>query len=193
MRCVLLGPPGAGKGTQAKRLMERHGIVHLSTGDILRAAVAEATSLGRQAKAIMDRGDLVSDGIMIGLIEERLDTAASANGFILDGFPRTIAQAEALDGLLARHAVALDAVIELRVDSAELIARIEGRAAVSGEARADDTLETLRARLAVYARQTEPLIAYYNRRSLLRTINGMQSMDAVAQDIETALDVAHSP
>jgi adenylate kinase len=187
MRLILLGPPGAGKGTQALRLVERHGIVQLSTGDMLRAAVAAGTPVGQRAKAIMDRGDLVSDDVMIDIIADRIDRPDSAKGFILDGFPRTIAQADALSDLLARKGLKLDAVIEIAVDDAVLRDRIAGRAKESGGARADDTLETLAKRLAVYHAQTAPVADYYRRKGMLKTVDGMATMDQVSADIENLL------
>ncbi len=187
MRLILLGPPGAGKGTQAQRLVERHGIVQLSTGDMLRAAVAAGTPVGQRAKAIMDRGDLVSDEVMIDIIADRIERPDSAKGFILDGFPRTIAQADALSDLLAEKGLKLDAVIEIAVDDAMLRDRIAGRAKESGGARADDTLETLAKRLAVYHDQTAPVADYYRRKGMLKTVDGMGTMDQVSAAIENLL------
>jgi adenylate kinase len=187
MRLILLGPPGAGKGTQAQRLVERHGIVQLSTGDMLRAAVAAGTPVGQRAKAIMDRGDLVSDDVMIDIIADRIERPDSAKGFILDGFPRTIAQADALSDLLARKGLKLDAVIEIAVDDAVLRDRIAGRAMETGGARADDTLETLAKRLAVYHAQTAPVADYYRRKGMLKTVDGMGTMDQVGAAIENLL------
>jgi adenylate kinase len=187
MRLILLGPPGAGKGTQAQRLVERHGIVQLSTGDMLRAAVAAGTPVGQRAKAIMDRGDLVSDDVMIDIIADRIERPDSAKGFILDGFPRTIAQADALSDLLAKKGLKLDAVIEIAVDDAMLRDRIAGRAKETGGARADDTLETLAKRLAVYHAQTAPVADYYRRKGMLKTVDGMGTMDQVNAAIENLL------
>ena len=187
MRLILLGPPGAGKGTQAQRLVQKHGIVQLSTGDMLRAAVAAGTPVGQRAKAIMDRGDLVSDDVMIDIIADRIERPDSAKGFILDGFPRTIAQADALSDLLARKGLKLDAVIEIAVDDAMLRDRIAGRAKESGGARADDTLETLAKRLAVYHAQTAPVADYYRRKGMLKTVDGMGTMDQVSAAIENLL------
>jgi adenylate kinase len=189
MNLILLGPPGAGKGTQAKRLEERYGLKQLSTGDMLRAAIAEGTPLGRQVKDILDRGDLVTDDIMIAMIEERIAEADCARGFILDGFPRTVPQAEGLDRMLAAHGTGLTVVIEMAVDEAELFRRIETRAAQSGDGgrRADDTAETLSKRLAIYRSQTAPIIPYYRARGLLRTIDGMAAIDTVAHTIEGIL------
>jgi len=187
MRLILLGPPGAGKGTQAQRLVERHGIVQLSTGDMLRAAVAAGTPVGQRAKAIMDRGDLVSDDVMIDIIADRIERPDSAKGFILDGFPRTIAQADALSDLLAKKELKLDAVIEIAVNDAMLRDRIAGRAKETGGARADDTLETLAKRLAIYHAQTAPVADYYRRKGMLKTVDGMGTMDQVGAAIENLL------
>jgi adenylate kinase len=187
MRLILLGPPGAGKGTQALRLVERHGIVQLSTGDMLRAAVASGAPVGQRAKAIMDRGDLVSDDVMIDIIADRIERPDSAKGFILDGFPRTIAQADALSDLLAKKGLKLDAVIEIAVNDAMLRDRIAGRAKETGGARADDTLETLAKRLAVYHAQTAPVADYYRRKGMLKTVDGMGTMDQVGAAIENLL------
>ncbi|HZP20039.1 MAG TPA: adenylate kinase [Bauldia sp.] len=184
MRLILLGPPGAGKGTQAQRLTTKYGIVQLSTGEMLRAAVAAGTPVGKRAQAIMNRGDLVSDDVMIEIIEDRIAEPDCARGFILDGFPRTVAQAEALDRLLDRHGIRLDAVIELTVDEAALRDRIAGRARETpGQARADDTLETLAKRLAVYRTQTAPVADYYRRKGRLQQVDGMGTVDAVAAAI----------
>ncbi|PTW61561.1 adenylate kinase [Breoghania corrubedonensis] len=187
MKLILLGPPGAGKGTQAERLVKKHGIVQLSTGDMLRAAVKAATPVGLKAKEVMDRGELVSDDIMVGIIEDRTGEADCVNGYILDGFPRTIAQAEALEELMARHGTALDAVIELRVDDEILAERIETRARETGGARADDNIETLRKRLEVYHAQTAPLVSFYSERGMLKSVDGMQSIDKVAAEIDALL------
>lgn len=188
MRLVLLGPPGAGKGTQGDRLIERHGLTRLSTGDMLRAAVKAGTPVGLKAKDIMARGDLVPDEMVIGIIDGRLDESDVKNGFILDGFPRTVAQAEALDRLLAAKGIALDAVVELKVDETALLRRIETRVAemqARGETvRADDNPETLRKRLDAYRAQTAPLSAYYKGRGTLLEIDGMAAIAAV----ETAID-----
>ena len=190
MRLILLGPPGAGKGTQAQRLVTKNGIVQLSTGDMLRAAVAAGTPVGLKAKAIMDRGDLVSDDVMIDIISDRLDRPDTAKGFILDGFPRTVAQAEALSGLLSRKGRKLDAVIEIAVDDAILKDRIVGRAKETGGARADDTVETLTKRLAVYHAQTAPVADYYRKNGMLKSVDGMASVDQVAASIENLLKAA---
>ena len=188
MRLILLGPPGAGKGTQAKILVDAYGIPQLSTGDILRSAIAAKTPLGVEAKAIVDRGDLVSDAIVNGIVSERLDADDCKPGFILDGFPRTIAQAEALDTMLIDKGAKLDAVIEIKADADELVRRVIQRAKESGGARADDNEDVLRKRLGVYQDQTAPLVAYYAGKGLLRTVDGMAPVDQVTNAIKTAID-----
>lgn len=190
MRLILLGPPGAGKGTQAQRLVSRHGIVQLSTGDMLRAAAAAGTPVGLRAKSIMDRGDLVPDDVMIEIISDRIAQPDTARGFILDGFPRTVAQAEALDRLLEDRGMKLDAIIELGVDEGVLLGRIAGRAKETGGARADDAEETVRKRLSVYRAQTAPVAEYYRRKGALRSVNGMGSVDEVAASIDEHLRAA---
>jgi adenylate kinase len=196
MRLILLGPPGAGKGTQAQRLVEKYGIVQLSTGDMLRAAVAAETPIGLKAKDIMASGGLVSDDIVIGIISDRIDQADAQNGFILDGFPRTVPQAEALDRLLEDKGLKLDAVIELRVNEAVLLQRVENRIAemlARGEAvRADDNAEALAKRLEAYRAQTEPLVHYYGDKRALATVDGMASIDEVTSQISRILDVQAS-
>ena len=187
MNIILFGAPGAGKGTQAKRLVEARGLVQLSTGDMLRAAIDAGTELGLRAKEIMDRGDLVSDEIILGMIAERMDSPDCANGVILDGFPRTVAQAEGLDAMLEQRGLALDHVIEISVDEDALFARIENRAAETGGSRADDNAETLRKRLAVYHENTAPLLPYYDVKGLLKTVDGMDSIDEVGQAIDGIL------
>ena len=187
MNIILFGAPGAGKGTQAKRLVESRGLVQLSTGDMLRAAIDAGTELGLRAKEIMDRGDLVSDEIILGMIAERMDSPDCANGVILDGFPRTVAQAEGLDAMLEQRGLALDHVIEISVDEDALFARIENRAAETGGSRADDNAETLRKRLAVYHENTAPLLPYYDGKGLLKTVDGMNSIDEVGQAIDGIL------
>ncbi|MFG1351510.1 adenylate kinase [Xanthobacter autotrophicus] len=191
MRLVLLGPPGAGKGTQAQRLVTRHGIVQLSTGDMLRAAVAAGTPVGLKAKAVMDAGGLVSDEIVIGIIAERLDAPDAKNGFILDGFPRTVAQAEALDHLLADKGMKLDAVIELVVDQEKLVNRILNRAAeaqAKGEAvRKDDDPVVFKTRLEAYNRDTAVVAPYYRARGQLKQIDGMAPIDQVTAAIDGVL------
>jgi adenylate kinase len=191
MRLILLGPPGAGKGTQAQHLVAKYGIVQLSTGDMLRAAVRAGTTLGRQVEAIMARGALCPDDVVVTIVEERIAQPDAAKGFILDGFPRTVAQAEALDTMLARHEIALDAVVELRVDEAALVRRIENRIAEMksrGEAlRPDDNPDVLHRRLLAYREQTAPLIAYYRRHGVLHTVDGMAPIPVVADAIEDVL------
>ena len=187
MNIILFGAPGAGKGTQAKRLVEARGLVQLSTGDMLRAAIDAGTELGLRAKEIMDRGDLVSDEIILGMIAERMDSPDCANGVILDGFPRTVAQAEGLDAMLEQRGLALDHVIEISVDEDALFARIENRAVETGGSRADDNAETLRKRLAVYHENTAPLLPYYDGKGLLKTVDGMNSIDEVGQAIDGIL------
>lgn len=187
MKLILLGPPGAGKGTQAKILMHKYSIPQLSTGDILRSAIADKTPMGLQAKEIMDRGDLVSDDIVCGIVSERLDSPDSANGFILDGFPRTIAQAEALSEMLDEKGIRLDAVLEISVDAEALIDRIKTRAAETGGERADDNADVLRNRLDVYRELTEPLVGYYKKQGVLKSIDGMESIEDVTVAISKAL------
>ena len=187
MNIILFGAPGAGKGTQAKRLVEARGLVQLSTGDMLRAAIDAGTELGLRAKEIMDRGDLVSDEIILGMIAERMNSPDCANGVILDGFPRTVAQAEGLDAMLEQRGLALDHVIEIGVDEDALFARIENRAAETDSSRADDNAETLRKRLAVYHENTAPLLPYYDGKGLLKTVDGMDSIDEVGQAIHGIL------
>ena len=187
MNIILFGAPGAGKGTQAKRLVDNRGMVQLSTGDMLRAAIDAGTDLGLRAKEIMDRGDLVSDDIILGMIAERMEQPDCASGVILDGFPRTVAQADGLGKMLADLGLALDHVIEIKVDEDALFARIETRAAETGGSRADDNAETLRKRLAVYHENTAPLLPYYSDKGLMRTVDGMASIEEVAQSIDAIL------
>ena len=189
MKLIFLGPPGAGKGTQAARIEAAYEIPQLSTGDMLRAAVAAGTEIGRQAKDIMARGDLVPDDVVVGIISERIQAADCANGFILDGFPRNVSQARALDGVLVEKGVNLDAVIELAVDPEILIARILKRAQESADGpRDDDTEEALQHRLRVYEEQTAPVADFYAEKGILRTLDGMQEIDEVTQQIRSALD-----
>jgi adenylate kinase len=188
MKLILLGPPGAGKGTQAKRLEESYGLVQLSTGDMLRAAVAKGTEIGKQAEAIMARGELVPDDVVVGIISDRIDQPDCRNGYILDGFPRNVAQAEALDRMLAGKGTRLDAVVELVVDDGILLGRIETRAAeTAGGPRADDNAEALKKRLKVYHEQTAPLVAYYRQQGVLKGVDGMKDMDEVTRQIEAVL------
>jgi adenylate kinase len=187
MNIVLFGPPGAGKGTQAEILKNDLGLAHLSTGDMLRAAVAAETELGLQAKAIMEEGKLVPDEVITGVVADRIEAPDCANGFILDGFPRTLPQAEALDTLLAEKGKRLDAVVEVRVPDEVLISRIEKRAAETGGERADDNAETLKRRLAVYHEQTAPVLPYYERRGVLHVIDGDRPVEEVTAAIEAVL------
>lgn len=214
MNLILLGPPGAGKGTQAKRLQDSLGIVQLSTGDILRAAVAAGTEVGRRAKEVMDRGELVSDEIMIAIISERIDQPDCKPGFILDGFPRTTRQAEALDAMLRQKGLRLDHVIEMAVDETALVERIVGRfscarcgagyhdkfqrprvtgicdqcGATEFKRRADDNSETVKARLAAYRAQTQPILPYYRSRGILARVDGMAEIDVVTRQIQGVLN-----
>jgi len=191
MRLILLGPPGSGKGTQAQRLVKRHGIAQLSTGEMLRAAVAAETPVGLRAKDIMASGGLVPDDIVIGIISDRLDQPDAARGFILDGFPRTVPQAEALDELLKKKHMRLDGVVELRVNESALLQRVETRVAEmrarGEEVRIDDTPEVLTRRLASYRSQTEPLIHYYSERRKLLTVDGMMTIEHVTREINRIL------
>jgi adenylate kinase len=191
MRIVLLGPPGAGKGTQAKELVSKYGIAQLSTGDMLRAAVAAGTRIGLKVKDIIARGDLVPDDVVVGIVSDRIDQPDARNGFILDGFPRTVPQAEALDRMLAKRGLRLDAVLELKVEPDILVRRIENRAEqmkLRGEAqRSDDNAEALKQRLWAYKAQTAPIVDYYRSQGALRTIDGMAPISEVSTAIGRAL------
>ena len=191
MRLILLGPPGAGKGTQSARIVERLGIPQLSTGDMLRAAVAAGTPVGLKARDVMARGELVSDEIVVGIVADRIEEKDARPGFILDGFPRTVAQAEALDRMLAERDMALDHVIELKVDEAALLARIAKRVAETaarGEpVRKDDNPEAFKTRLTAYRTQTSPLSDYYHRRGVLEVLDGMAPIEAVSEQIDRIL------
>ena len=191
MRLVLLGPPGAGKGTQASKIATRLGIPQLSTGDMLREAVASRSTSGLRAKHIMDRGELVPDDVVVSVVTNRIEHSDTANGFILDGFPRTVTQAEALDHELATRGIQLDAVLELEVDQDALLDRIRGRAEEAanhgGRIRSDDNPEVFKTRLDVYRAQTAPVTEYYRSHGLLNTVDGLQSIDVVTQDLAAAL------
>jgi adenylate kinase len=191
MKIVFLGPPGAGKGTQSERLVRKHGLAQLSTGDMLRAAVKAETPIGLRAKAVMEAGELVSDDIVIGIVSNRIEEPDCAGGFILDGFPRTVAQAEALDGMLREKGMTLDAVIELKVDEDRLLARIENRvreAEAAGQpVRKDDNPASFKQRLDAYREQTAPVSAYYERTGRLQTVDGMQSIGEVSEAIDAIL------
>ncbi|CAK7255904.1 adenylate kinase [Shinella yambaruensis] len=194
MRLIFLGPPGAGKGTQAKLLTERHGIPQLSTGDMLRAAVAAGTDVGKRAKAVMDAGQLVSDAIVNEIVSDRIDSPDCARGFILDGYPRTVPQAEALDQILAGKGLSLDAVIELKVDEDALVKRMETRVAetiaAGGTVRSDDNPEAFKRRLTEYREKTAPLSKYYASTGRLQTVDGMANVDKVTAEIAGILENA---
>jgi adenylate kinase len=187
---IFFGPPGSGKGTQASGLAARAGIPQLSTGDMLRRAVQEGTPLGKKAKDVMERGELLSDDIIIGLMKDRITQPDSRGGFLLDGFPRTIAQAEALEGLLRESGRNVDAVVNLQVDDREVSRRMAGRAAAEG--RSDDNPETIRERLRVYREKTEPLIAWFGKRGLLVNVDGLGAVEAVSRRIDESLAALRS-
>lgn len=184
-RILLLGAPGAGKGTQAKRLVQKLGAIHVSTGDMLRAAVAAGSEVGKRAQAVMERGDLVSDEIVVGVARERLSSPDAANGFVLDGFPRTVAQAEVLDAMLLEAGTPLERCIALEIDEEAVVDRLLRRAEAEG--RPDDTEETIRNRMRVYRQQTQPLVAHYRAAGILAEVDGMGSMEAVAERVQGAL------
>ena len=188
MNLVLFGPPGAGKGTQSKIITEKRGLPQLSTGDMLRAAIEAGTPLGLSVKATMARGELVSDETVIGIIAERYDQPDCKNGAVFDGFPRTIPQAEALDAMLAERSKKIGLVLELKVDDAVLLSRVEARIKAGGILRSDDTPETLAHRLSVYYKNTAPLIDYYRRQGKLKTMDGMAGIEAVTTQINAVLD-----
>ncbi|TIU13557.1 MAG: adenylate kinase [Mesorhizobium sp.] len=196
MRLILLGPPGAGKGTQAQRLVEKHGIPQLSTGDMLRAAVQAGTEVGKRAKAVMDAGELVSDAIVNAIVAERIDQPDCARGFILDGYPRTLVQADAVEAMLAERNIALDSVIELVVDDKALVGRIVKRAedakAAGQPVRKDDSPAVFEERLREYYKKTAPLTGYYYAKGRLKSVDGMASIDAVTAEIEKVLTAAVS-
>ena len=191
MNIILLGPPGAGKGTQARKLVDDRNMIQLSTGDMLRAARTSGTAMGETVAAVMDRGQLVTDEIVIGLIREQLESGGDHGGFIFDGFPRTLAQADALGDLLADMGQSLDHVIELQVNDDVLVERVLGRAAETvasgGQARADDNADSLRTRLLAYYKQTSPLIGYYHAKGDLTSLDGLASVDVVADSIAAVL------
>lgn len=184
-RLLLLGPPGAGKGTQAQRLVEKLGVPQISTGDMLRAAVAAGSEVGRQAQAIMERGDLVSDEIVVAVARERLGAGDARGGFVLDGFPRTLGQARALDRILADQGARLERCIALVVDEEAVVARLLKRAEIEG--RSDDNAETIRQRMKVYREQTEPLVAHYRALGVLAEVDGMGSVEEVSERIQEAI------
>lgn len=188
MNIIMFGPPGAGKGTQAVRIQQKYKIKQLSTGDMLRAEVSSESGLGKTIKAIMEAGELVSDDVIIELIGNCIAEPECARGFILDGFPRTVAQAEALDNMLGHMGRGIDHVLVLEVDENALLARIQARAAETAGARSDDNAEVLKNRLEVYRNQTAPVLPYYESRGVLRHIDGMQSIDAVSAQIEAVLE-----
>jgi adenylate kinase len=195
MNVILLGPPGCGKGTQAARLKEKYGVIPLSTGDMLRAAVAAGTEVGKKVKAIMDAGHLVPDDVVVGVIAERIGQLDVQNrGFVLDGFPRTVAQAKSLDEMMEKRGWKLDHIVELRVDERALLARIDKRAretaAAGGAVRADDNPETLKKRILVYREQTQPILPYYEESGRLKSVDGMAPIDNVTRQLEAIVEKA---
>lgn len=190
LNLILFGPPAAGKGTQAKQLVAAHSLIQLSTGDMLRAAVASGSELGERVKGIMERGELVSDEVVIALIEEQIDSNPNAAGFIFDGFPRNVAQAEVLDTMLAAHSMQIDSVIRLKVDDAALMERISVRFADQG--RKDDNPETFGVRLTAYNEQTAPLLPYYTAQGKLSEVDGMQSIESVSSQVSKVLEMVKS-
>ena len=190
MNIVLFGAPGAGKGAQAERIASLYGMIHLSTGEMLRSAISSGSGLGVRAKEVIDRGELISDDIIVKIVDARMDEGDCVNGVVLDGFPRTVAQAEALDEMLAGKGLALDHVIEIEVDEVALFARIKNRASErrrTGTARSDDSAEILRKRLEVYHQNSAPLLPYYRAKGLLRSVDGMVSIESVATQIDNLL------
>lgn len=185
MQLIFLGPPGAGKGTQAKIFLDRAGIVQISTGDILREAVSKGTELGKQAKSFMDKGELVPDSVVIGIIEQRIQEPDCKKGFVLDGFPRTIEQAKALDGILSKLGIKMDHVVNFEVPDEELVKRLLGRAAQEG--RSDDNPESIKNRLQVFKDKTQPLISYYEEKKILRNINGTGSTGEIADKVKSVV------
>ncbi len=188
MRLILFGPPGAGKGTQAARVEERYNLAHLSTGDMLRAAVEAKTPVGLEAKSVMDEGKLVPDEVVVAVVKARIELDDCHDGFVLDGFPRTLSQAEHLDVMLREEHAEINALIRIEVDDDELVGRIKRRAAETGKVRADDNEATLRARLDVYRDQTAPVLPFYEKQGIVHVVDGMADIDAVSNAIYAILD-----